>query len=200
MLREVLLRVFVILALPAAVALAAPGPECADRLLVAGSESANAPTALWWVWPDENKVEQVEGSENLRSFLVAVSPDHRWVTYYQRSPLATDRFVVDTWVMDLETDERFKLVEGNAPIAWIADSKAVVLGERPYLMATVPDGELVPTLGELVRADAMRTVLSPDGLFRASVATTPSGAAGVNITDASTQDPIMSIPTGRGAV
>ena len=46
----------------------------------------------------------------------------------------------------------------------------------------------------------MRTVPSPDGRFRASVATTPNGAAGVNITDAGTQELAMSIPTGRGAV
>jgi Tol biopolymer transport system component len=185
----------------AAPALAAEGDRCAlDRLLVAGSETVSSPTGLWWVWPDEGLVQQVEGSEDQRSYLVAVSPDQRWVTYYQRSPLATDRFVVDTWVMDLATDERFKLVEGNAPIAWRADSTAVVLGERPYLMATVPDGALVATAGELVSADAMRSVLSPDGRFRASVATTPNGAAGVNITDAGAQEPIMTIPTGRGAV
>ena len=75
-----------------------------------------------------------------------------------------------------------------------------MLGERPYLMATVPDGELVATSGELVMASAMRTVLSPDGRLRASVATTPNGAGGVNITDASSGEPIMDVPTGRGAI
>jgi hypothetical protein len=190
------------LALPMAVALAAPAGQstCAERLLVAGSEVAGGPEALWWVWPDDDLVRQVEGTENQRSFLVAVSPDQRWVTYYQRSPLATDRFVVDTWVMDLASDERFKLVEGNAPMAWAADSSAVVLGERPSLMATVPNGELVPTGNDFVIANAMRTVLSPDGRFRASVATTPNGAGGVNITDVSSGEPVMDIQTGRGAV
>src|SRR5437879_5052498 len=94
-------------------AMAAPAVQspCAERFLVAGSEAADTPTALWWVWPDDNVVRQVDPTDDRRSFLVAVSPDHRWVTYYQRSPLATDRFIVDTWVMDLTTDERFKLVD-----------------------------------------------------------------------------------------
>jgi hypothetical protein len=193
-----LLAVLLVMAAPTS---ADAGDRCAgDRLLVAGSESASSPLALWWVWPDENLVQQVAGSADQSSYLVAVSPDHRWVSYYQRSPLATERFVVDTWAMDLATDERFKLVDGNAPIAWSADSSAVVLGERPYLMATVPDGQLVATAVDVVPAASLRTVLSPDGRMRASVAGTPTGAAGINITDAGTQESIMSIPTGRGAV
>jgi hypothetical protein len=170
--------------------------RCAPpRLLVAGSET------LWWVWPDTGLLRQVGPAERERVYLVAVSPDGRWVTYYQRSSqVQSDRFVVDTWVMDLATDERIKLVDGNSPIGWIADHNAVVLGERPQLMALVPSGELAPTEGQLVIADSMRGSTSPDRLLRAAVATMPTGAAGVNIFDLPSGESVMNIPTGRGAV
>jgi hypothetical protein len=176
--------------------------RCAPaRLLVAGSETPETPPALWWVWPDSGLLRQVGPAESERVYLVAVSPDGRWVTYYQRSSLVqTDRFVIDTWVMDLATDERIRLVDGNSPIGWIADRDAVVLGERPSLMALVPSGELVPNDGRLVPADSMRGSTSPDGHKRAAVATMPTGAAGVNIADLTAGETLMSIPTGRGAV
>jgi hypothetical protein len=170
--------------------------RCAPpRLLVAG------PQALWWVWPETGLLRQVGPPEPERAYLVAVSPDGRWVTYYQRSSqVRTDRFVVDTWVMDLATDERIRLVDGNSPIGWIADHEAVVLGERPQLMALVPSGSLEPTSGQLVLADSMRGLTSPDGLLRAGVATVPTGAAGVNVYDLESSELVLSIPTGRGAV
>jgi dipeptidyl aminopeptidase/acylaminoacyl peptidase len=157
--------------------------------------------AMWWVWPETGLLRQVGPPQPERAYLVAVSPDGRWVTYYQRqSQVQTDRFVVDSWVMDLATDERTKLVEGNSPIGWIADHNAVVLGERPQLMALVPSGSLEPTTGQLVLADSMRGSTSPDGRLRAAVATMPTGAAGVNIVDVQSGEPLMNIPTGRGAV
>src|SRR5712691_4861338 len=170
--------------------------RCAPpRLLVADSQ------ALWWVWPETGLLRQVGPPEPERAYLVAVSPDGRWVTYYQRqNQPQTDKFVVDTWVMDLATDERRKLVDGNSPIGWIADHNAVVLGERPQLMALVPTGSLEPTSGQLVLADSMRGSTSPDGRLRAAVATMPTGAAGVNIVDLQSGESLMNIPTGRGAV
>jgi hypothetical protein len=45
----------------------------------------------------------------------------------------------------------------------------------------------------------MRTVVSPDHAYRATVASMPNGAAGVSITDAS-GELVQRIPTGRGAV
>lgn len=192
---------------PAADPAAAPRAvtRCApSRLLVTGSPPANTEqTGLYWLYPDTDPdlVRPIELRQTQRSFLVALSPDRRWVTYYQRSPLATrDRFIVDTWVLDLATDERFKLVDGNAPLAWIADSSAVVLGDRPYLMASVPSGELLPTVGELIMPDAMRVAASPDGHYRAAVSNAPGGAAGINILDASSGELVMSVPTGRGAI
>jgi hypothetical protein len=170
--------------------------RCAPpRLLVADTD------AMWWLWPETGLLRQVGPPQPERAYLVAVSPDGRWVTYYQRqSQVQTDRFVVDTWVMDLATDERSKLVDGNSPIGWIADHNAVVLGERPQLMALVPSGALEPTSGQLVLADSMRGLTSPDGRLRAAVATMPTGAAGVNIIDMQSGESLMNIPTGRGAV
>jgi hypothetical protein len=175
--------------------------RCAPpRLLVAGADQTDVHTGLWWIWPDDNSLRQVEDSQNQRSFLVATSPDKRWVLYYQRSSTPSDRFIVDTWVMNLATDERIKLVDESAPLDWIADGSAVVLGERPYLMAMVPSGELAPTVGALAGDSALRTALSPDGKLRAVVAATPTGAGGINIYAAGTTEPVQSIPTGRGAV
>jgi hypothetical protein len=170
--------------------------RCAPpRLLVGG------PDAMWWVWPETGLLRQVGPPQPERAYLVAVSPDGRWVTDYQRqSQVQAERFVVDTWVMDLATDERSKLVEGNSPIGWIADHSAVVLGERPQLMALVPNGALEPTSGQLVLADSMRGLTSPDGRLRAVVATMPTGAAAVSIVDLQSGEPLMNIPTGRGAV
>jgi hypothetical protein len=173
------------------------------RLLVAGSDPADGVQRLWWVWPDDSMLRPVDDPFNEEHFLVAVSPDHRWVTYYQRNSQASpdpDRFIVDTWVMDLQTDERFKLVEGNAPLGWVADSSGVVLGERPDMMASVPSGTLVPTTGQLLVASSLRVAIAPSGLLRAAVATTSVGAAGVNVSDVASQTDLLNIPTGRGAV
>jgi hypothetical protein len=175
--------------------------RCAPpRLLIAGEDDTAAETGLWWVWPDDNGLRQVEDSHDRRSYLLAVSADKRWVLYYQKSSTPSDRFIVDTWVMDLATDQRTELVDGSAPLGWIADGSAVVLGERPYLMATVPTGELVPTVGQMAPDDPLRQARSPDGQLRATVATTPTGAGGIRIFAAGATEPMRSIPTGRGAV
>jgi hypothetical protein len=184
---------------------AAQVSRCApDRLLIAGSPSDETElTGLYWLYPDTDPtlIRPIELRQTQRSFLVAISPDNRWVTYYQRSSQATnDRFIVDTWILDIATDERTMLVDGNAPLGWIADSSAIVLGDRPNLMAAVPSGELVPTTGQLIAADSMRMVTSPNGRYRAAVGNTPSGAAGFNILDTSAGELIVSLPTGRGAV
>jgi hypothetical protein len=169
------------------------------RLLAAGSEEE---TGLWWIWPDNGFMRQIDPGTDSRSYLVAMSPDNRWVLYYATpgpyNP-ATDRFVVDTWVMDMATDERFKLVESSAPLGWTSDSANVVLGERPTMMARVPSGELVPTQGSLAYPTSMRAVISPDGTLKAAVEATPDGAAGISITNAASGNEVMNIPTGRGA-
>jgi hypothetical protein len=173
------------------------------RLLIASSEMATNSSQIAWVSLADGTVSPVEIIPNQlqRTYLVATSPDGRWATYYQRSATApSDRFVVDTWVMDLVSDTRYRLVEGNAPIAWSGDSHAVVLGERPFLMATVPTGDLVATEGQLVAATAMRSTVSPDGAYRATVASMPNGAAGVTITDVSAGELRLRVATGRGAV
>jgi len=123
------------------------------------------------------------------------------VAYYQRSSTdLSDRFVVDTWVVDTATDEHYKLVEGNAPRAWNAESRGVMLGERPNLMATVPDGELVPTEGPLISSDGTRTVLSPDGQVRATVATSSRGSVALELFEAGQLDPFLSVPTGLAQI
>jgi WD40-like Beta Propeller Repeat len=171
------------------------------RMLLSGTDASNVQAGMWWVWPQDGSLRPVDMRENQRSFLVAASPDGRWVAYYQRSGQApADRFVIDTWVIDVATDERFKLVEGNSPLGWIADSSAVVLAERPYMMAAVPDGEVVPTEGMLVLADAMRAAPSPNRQFRASVGADSRGSTGVSILDVGEGEVIMNLPTGRGAV
>jgi Tol biopolymer transport system component len=145
-------------------------------------------------------VRQVESSSQ-RSYLVAPSPDGHWVSYYQRSSTdPSDRFVVDAWVIDVATDERHKLVQDATPRAWNAASKGVVLGERPYLMATVPDGELVPTEGPLIAADGTRTVMSPDGQLRATVATSTRGSVALELFEPDQTDPFMSVPTGLAQI
>jgi hypothetical protein len=177
--------------------------RCApDRLLIAGSDRTNVETGLWWLWPDQSLLRQIESSVRQTSSLVAVSPDARWATYYQRSPLAPpDRFIVDTWVLDLASDQRHKLVEQTLPLGWIPDSSAVILGSNPNLMARVPSGELVPTDQALVTTDAMKAVRSPNGQFRAVVTTGIMGAAtGIDVFDLTSQELVMHIVTGRGAI
>src|SRR5262249_20934316 len=144
---------------------------------------------------------QIESGANQRSFLVASSPDAKWIAYYQRSTEGPpDRFIVDTWVLDPTSDERIKLIDASSPLGWVADGSGLVLGERPSFMVTVPGGELVPAEGQLLVADSLRATTSPDGRFRAGVSTTPNGAAGVNVFDLASGEMIMSVPTGRGAV
>ena len=176
--------------------------RCApDRLLIAGSEVPNAPARMWWAWPDGGLLRPIEVHDaNQRMYLVAVSPDGRWVSYYQRSSQApADRFVVDTWVIDVATDQRIRLVEGQSPVAWTADSGALVLSQQPAFMVTVPKGEIVPTEGQVVIADSMRATTSPDGRYRAGIASMPTGAAGVNILDVQSGELVMTAPTGRAA-
>ena len=172
------------------------------RLLAAGTDGANPDTGLWWIWPDDGFVRRVDPGATGRSYLVSVSPDERWVAYYQApadyNP-ATDRFVVDAWVMDLETDARIKLMAGATPIGWTSDSGAVVLGEHPDLMVRVPSGDVVPTTGTPVYALSMRSALSPDQQLRAVVDRTPQGANGISVLAADSGDEVMHIPTGRGA-
>jgi Tol biopolymer transport system component len=67
-------------------------------------------------------------------------------------------------------------------------------------MVTVPGAEVVPTEGEVVFSDPMRAALSPDRLFRASIAADSSGATGVSVVDLGAGEVIMTLPTGRGAV
>lgn len=177
-------------------------PCTSTRLLVAGADATGAQAGMWWLWPDDGVIEQVDPGTTYRSYLVDVSPDARWVLYYQADNAynpATDRFVVDTWVMDLETSERFEIVPGSAPLGWVADSSAVVLGERPNTMARVPDGEQVPSQGTLVMPLSMRSVVSPDGQLRAAVEKTPQGASGISISDVASDDEVIHVPTGRGA-
>jgi hypothetical protein len=171
-----------------------------DRLLVAGADSSQA-NGLWWVWPDAGTLRQISSGGGA-AYLVAVSPDHRWVAYYQGpdnyNP-ATDRFVVDTWVLDLETEARTRLVEGSSPLGWLSDSSALVLGQHPDQMVLVPSAQLVPTQGTLIYAQSMRAAPSPDQQFRAVVEATPQGANGISILDGSSGDEVWHIPTGRGA-
>lgn len=178
-----------------------PLTRCApSRLLVAGADPADGLEGLWWVWPDDDIVRPIERSPQ-RSFLIARSPDERWVSYYKRSSTdLSDRFVVDAWVIDVATDERYKLVEDGTPRAWNANSLGVVLGERPFQMALVPSGELVPTEGPLVAEDGMRSLISPDGQRRATVATSSRGSVAVELFDVGQSDPFMSIPTGLGPI
>jgi len=182
-------------------AVAEPVQECTpERLLVAGTTADETMAGIWWLDPADQRVRQVESSPQ-RSYLVAPSPDSRWVAYYQRSSTdPSDRFVVDAWVIDVATDERYKLVEDSTPRAWNVESKGVVLGERPYLMATVPAGELVPTEGPLVAADGTRTVMSPDGQMRAAVATSSRGSVALELFEAGQTDPFMSVPTGLAQI
>jgi hypothetical protein len=172
------------------------------RLLAGGADAQGQHEGLWWIWPDDGFVREIEPDTNASDYLVAFSPEQRWVVYYQGpadyNP-ATQRFVVDTWVMDLQTDERIKLVAGNSPIGWISDSSAVVLGERPTSMALVPTGEIVPTQGMLQYAQSMRSAVSPDQRLKAVVERTPQGAGGISIEDASSGDEVLHIQTGRGA-
>ena len=172
------------------------------RLLAGGADAQGQHEGLWWVWPDDGFVREIEPDTNAADYLVAVSPDQRWVAYYQGpadyNP-ATQRFVVDTWVMDLQTDERTELVPGNSPLGWISDSSAVVLGERPTSMAHVPGGDIVPTQGTLIYAQSMRAAASPDQRLKAVVDRTPQGAGGISILDAGSNDEVLHIQTGRGA-
>jgi hypothetical protein len=172
------------------------------RLLAGGSDASGQYTGLFWIWPDAGYVRQVDVSGNADDYLVAVSPDKRWVAYYQGpanyNP-ATDRFIVDTWVMDLQTDEQTKLVEGSSPIGWITDSSALVLGQHPDQMVLVPSAELVPTQGNFEYAQSMRVSSSPDQRLRAVVDATPQGAGGISILDAQSGDEVHRITTGRGA-
>jgi hypothetical protein len=172
------------------------------RLLAGGTDDSNQHDGLWWVWPDDGYIRDINPDNLASDYVVAFSPDGRWVAYYQGpdnyNP-ATDRFVVDTWVMDLETDERTRLVSGNTPIGWISDSSALVLGERPMFMTLVPTGEVVPTQGNLLYAQSMRAADSPDGKLRAAVVRTPQGAAGISILDNTSGSEVAHINTGRGA-
>jgi hypothetical protein len=176
-------------------------PACAsDRLLAAGTD-ASQQNGLWWIWPDEGVVRQLSSGGG-GVYLVAISPDERWVAYYQGpdnyNP-ATDRFVVDTWVFDLQTEQRTKLVDGSSPLGWLSDSSALVLGQHPDQMVLVPSGQLVPTQGELIYAQSMRAVFSPDLRLRAVVDTTSRGADAISIRDGGSGAEVWHIPTGRGA-
>jgi hypothetical protein len=188
---------------PADQAAAVRVDRCTPTRLLAGGTDANGQhDGLWWIWPDDGFVREIEPDTNASDYLVAFSPDQRWVVYYQGPPdynPATQRFVVDTWVMNLQTDERVQLVAGNSPIGWISDSSAVVLGERPTSMALVPTGEIVPTQGTLEFAQSMRSVLSPDQRLAAVIDRTPQGAGGISILDAASKDEVLHIQTGRGA-
>jgi len=171
-----------------------------DRLLAAGAD-ASEQNGLWWIWPDDGVVRQITSGGG-GVYLVAISPDQRWVAYYQGpdnyNP-ATDRFVVDTWVFDLQTEERTKLVDGSSPLGWLADSSALVLGQHPDQMVLVPSGQLVPTQGTLIYAQSMRSAFSPDQRLRAVVDTTSRGADAISILDGGSGDEMWRIPTGRGA-
>lgn len=170
------------------------------RLLAAGAD-ASQQNGLWWIWPDSGLVRQISAGGGAM-YLVAISPDQRWVAYYQGpdnyNP-ATDRFVVDTWVMDLQSEDRTKLVEGSSPIGWLSDSSALVLGQHPDQMVLVPSGELVPSQGTLVSAQSMRAAVSPDQRLRAVVDATPQGASGISILDSASGQEVWTLGTGRGA-
>lgn len=185
----------------AAAAPAQLDPCISTRLLVAGIDSSGD-AGMWWVWPDDGVVEQVDPGTTYRSYLIDVSPDARWVLYYAAdnnyNP-ATDRFVVDTWVMDQTTSDRFEINPGSSPLGWTADSSAVVSGEHPNVMARVPSGEQVPSQGTLVPPMSMRSVVSTDGQLRATVESTPQGASGISVTAEATGDEVMHVATGRGA-
>jgi len=178
----------------------APGACSSARLLAAGAD-ASEQNGLWWIWPDDGTIRQITSGGG-GVYLVAVSPDQRWVAYYQGpdnyNP-ATDRFVVDTWVFDLQTEERTKLVEGSSPLGWLSDSSALVLGQHPDQMVLVPSAQLVPTQGTLIYAQSMRAAFSPDQRLRAVVDTTSRGADAISILDADSGDEVWHIPTGRGA-
>ena len=170
------------------------------RLLAAGNDAAEQ-NGLWWIWPDEGQIHQISSGGG-GVYLVAISPDQRWVAYYQGpdnyNP-ATDRFIVNTWVFDLQTEERTKLVDGSSPLGWLTDSSALVLGQHPDQMVLVPSGQLVPTQGTLIYAQSMRSAFSPDQRLRAVVDTTSRGADAISIVDGSSGDEVWHIPTGRGA-
>jgi len=172
-----------------------------SRLLLAGSDRSDKETGLWWLSPDEGTLRQIEASTSRPSFLVAVSPDARWATYYQQAPQpGSDRFVTDTWVIDLATDERIRLVEGNGPLGWTADGGAVVLRERPSLMARVPGGELVAA-ENVATGDAMHAANSADGRFRAEALRSFQGApAGIEIFDMATGEQVLNMRTTRAAI
>ena len=174
--------------------------RCApERLLLGGAEVIDGPPALWWFSPDDGRLERID-TDGQRPYLVAISPDHRWVSYYQRSPGApSDRFVVEAWAMNLATEERVRLVDPGTPFAWTADSSAVVLGERPNIMVTVPGAELRPTEGPLVQDNSLRSVNSPTGELRAMIASSQFGVEGIQLLDRSSGDVIMDVPTGRAA-
>jgi dipeptidyl aminopeptidase/acylaminoacyl peptidase len=194
-----LLMLSLFLAQPASVP-DAPSACSADRLLVAGADASQR-NGVWWVSPDEGTLRQISSGGGAIYF-VSVSPDQRWAAYYQGpdnyNP-ATDRFVVDTWVLDLETEAATKLVDGSSPLGWVSDSSALVLGQHPDQMVLVPSGQVVPTQGNLMYAQSMRAALSPDQQFRAVVDTTPQGANGISILDSTSGDEVWHIPTGRGA-
>ena len=204
--RVVPMGVVAMLLLGVALAFAAPSfgqtaPACAsDRLLAAGSD-ASLQNGLWWIWPDEGVVRQISSGGG-GVYLVATSPDQHWVAYYQGpdnyNP-ATDRFVVDTWVFDLQTEQRTKLVDGSSPLGWLSDSSALVLGQHPDQMVLVPGAQLVPTQGELIYAQSMRAIFSPDQRLRAVVDTTSRGADAISIVDTGSGAEVWHIPTGRGA-
>ena len=194
----VVLLVWAAFAMPA---LAQTPSACAsDRLLAAGAD-ASEQNGLWWIWPDHGTSRQITSGGG-GVYLVAISPDQRWVAYYQGpdnyNP-ATDRFVVDTWVFDLQTEERTKLVDGSSPLGWLTDSSALVLGQHPDQMVQVPSGQVVPTQGTLIYAQSMRSMFSPDQRLRAVVDTTSRGADAISILDAGSGDEVWHIPTGRGA-
>jgi hypothetical protein len=178
--------------------------RCApERLLAAGSDAPelDAPSSLWWVpLAGDAPPRRVEiGGQ--RAYLVSLSPDRRWVTYYQRSPRATpDKFLADTWVLNLATDERFKLADSSTPIGWSANSRGVILGEHPDTMALVPSGEPVPTEGPIVASASLRGADSPDGQVRAVVSGSTYGVEGVDLLDRSSGDLVMHVATGRAAV
>jgi hypothetical protein len=67
-------------------------------------------------------------------------------------------------------------------------------------MARVPSGELVPTEGPFATADGMRTAISPDRQWRATVATSSRGSVAVEIFAGDSTEPSMSIPTGLGPI
>ena len=71
------------------------GDLCTDRLLLAGSETSDSPAALWWFWPDEGRLRQVE-TDGQRAYLVALSPDRNRTPRMQGPAVPThpdNRFV-----------------------------------------------------------------------------------------------------------